>query len=371
MKTAVISDLHLGNLVASDLVRDPEICVTLLDELSAADRVVLLGDILELRDRPAGEIVERSAPFLELLGTAVGSEGEVIYVPGNHDHRLAEAVLDRRTLGPPARLGLEQRFEPTTDLAAQLAELTRPARFNLAYPGLRLRDDVYAIHGHYLDCHMAIPTIECLSAAVTMRMVGAIPDPAEVDDYERAVGPIYGFSWGFAQSRGPERIGGGARPTASAFRRLSKVRSRAGGGLLGSVAFPLAARGVGRALQRHFDTDISPQNISRAGLAAIREALRRLQVDAEHVIFGHTHRPGPLEGDDVSAWELANGAKLHATGCWNWSPGLCGPTPEQSLYWPGTVTWIEETGPPRRTELLHDRSRRDLYEIAQRVGAST
>jgi predicted phosphodiesterase len=371
MKTAIISDLHLGNLVASDLVRDPEICVTLLDELSGADRVVLLGDVLELRDRPAGEIVERSAPFLELLGTAVGNEGEIIYVPGNHDHRLAESVLDRRTLGPPAHLDLEQRFEPTTDLAAQLAELTRPARFNLAYPGLWLRDDVYAIHGHYLDCHMAIPTIECLSAAVTMRMVGAIPDPADVDDYERAVGPIYGFSWGFAQSRGPERIGGRARPTATAFRRLSSGRSKAGARLLGSVAFPLAARGVGRALQRHFDTDISPQNISRAGLAAIREALRRLRVDAEHVIFGHTHRPGPLEGDDGSAWQLASGARLHATGCWNWSPGLCGPTPEQSLYWPGTVTWVEETGPPRRTELLHDRSRRDLYEIAQRVAASS
>src|SRR3954447_18785141 len=163
IKRAVMFDLHLGNLIASDLVRDPEVCVTLLDELSGADRIVLLGDVLELRDRPAGESVERAAPFLELLGTAAGSEGEVVYVPGNHDHRLAESVLDRRTLGPPAPLRLEQRFEPTTDLAAQLAELTRPARFNFAYPGLWLRDDVYALHGHYLDCHMTIPTIECLS----------------------------------------------------------------------------------------------------------------------------------------------------------------------------------------------------------------
>jgi hypothetical protein len=370
MRTAVISDLHLGNLMSSDLVRDPEVCVTLLDELDGADRVVLLGDVLELRDRPAGEIIERAAPFLELLGTAVGGEGEIVYVPGNHDHRLAESVLDSRALGRTPRLELEQRFEPTTELAAQLAELMRPARFNLAYPGLKLRDDVYAMHGHYLDCHMAIPTIECLSAAVTMRMIGPIPDPAEVDDYERSVGPIYGFSWGFAQSRGPERIGGGARPSATAFRRLSSGRSKVGARLLGSVAFPVAARGLGRALHRHFDTDISPQNISRAGLAAIREALQRLGVEAGHVVFGHTHRPGPLPGDGVSDWTLASGAKLHATGCWNFSPGLCGPTPEQSLYWPGTVTWVEGTEPPRRTELLHDRSRAELHEVGRRVAAS-
>ncbi|MGH2981794.1 MAG: hypothetical protein ACRDKV_07115, partial [Solirubrobacterales bacterium] len=77
--------------MCADLVRDPEICVTLLDELSGADRVVLLGDVLELRDRPVGEILELASPFLELLGTALGG-GEVVLVPGNHDHRLAEAL---------------------------------------------------------------------------------------------------------------------------------------------------------------------------------------------------------------------------------------------------------------------------------------
>ena len=221
---------------------------------------------------------------------------------------------------------------------------------------------------------MSIPTIECLGAELTMRIVGAIPDPAEVDDYgERSV-RYYGFRGDFAVP-GPERSWRRVRPTASAFRRLSSPRSKAGSRLLGSVAFPLAARGLGRALRRQFDTDISPQNISRAGLAAIREAVRRLGIDAEHVIYGHTHRPGPLERDDSSAWQLGNGTKLHATGCWNWSPGLCGPTAEQSLYWPGTVTWVEESGPPTRTELLataraarFTRSRRELPRPISRPG---
>ena len=370
MATAVISDLHLGTIVCSDLVRDPEICVTLLEELSGADRVILLGDVLELRDRPAGEIIELASPFLELLGTAVG-DGEVVYVPGNHDHRLAEALLDRHQLGRPAQLGLEHRFEPTTDLAARIAERVRPARFSLAYPGLYAREDLWVTHGHYLDCHMRIPTIECLSAAATMRMVGEIPDPAIPDDYERAIGPIYGFSWGFAQSRGPDRIGGRARPTAAAWRRLagggsSPIRTR----LLGTVAFPLAARGLGRALGRRFDTDISVPNISRCGLEAIREALGRLRVEAEYVVYGHSHRPGPLPRDDPAAWRLPSGAGIHATGSWVYSPGLCGPTPEQSMFWPGTVTWIPDDGPPVRRELLQDRTHEELGAAVTRIGAA-
>ncbi len=370
MRTAIVSDLHLGTLVGSDLARDPELCVTLLDHLADADRVVLLGDVLELRDRPAGEIVERAGSFLELLGTAVGGQGEIVYVPGNHDHRLAESLLERHSLGHPPRLELEQRFEPTTELAAQLAERTRPARFNLAYPGIRLRDDVWATHGHYLDCHMTIPTIECLSAAATMRMIGSIPDPAGAEDYERAIGPIYGFSWGFAQSRGPQRIGGRARPTASAWRRLSGGRPGLRSRFLGSVAFPLVANGIGRALRRRFDTDISIENISRAGLAAIREALGRLGVETGHVIFGHTHRPGPLGGDDPGAWQLGNGTQLHATGSWTYSRGLCGPSFEQSLFWPGTVTWLEDDGPPRGEELLRDRSHAELRAATKRISAA-
>jgi predicted phosphodiesterase len=370
MRTAVISDLHLGTIVCADLVRDPELCITLLDELAEADRVVLLGDVLELRDRPAGEILELASPFLELLGAALGG-GEVIWVPGNHDHRLAEELLDRHALGQPPRLALEHRFEPSSELALAIAERVRPAQLRIAYPGVYLRDDVWATHGHYLDCHMAIPTIECLSAATTMRLVGTIPRPAMPDDYERAIGPIYGFSWGFAQSRGPERIGGRARPTAAAWRRLSDDGSRGvANRLLGSVAFPVVARGIGRALGRRFQTDISPPGISRAGLAAIREVLERFDLREDYVVFGHTHRPGPLGRDDGSQWRLRSGTRLHSTGSWTYSSGLCGPSPQQSLFWPGTVTWIDDEGPPQRRELLHGRSREDLGAAVRRTRAA-
>src|SRR5512133_357912 len=367
MRTAIVSDLHIGTITCTDLGRDAELGALLVEELSGADRVVLLGDTLELRDRPAGEIVELATPFLERLGGALGDR-EIVLVPGNHDHRLAEALLESHSLGEPSELGLEQRFEPSSDLARQIAERRAPARVCLAYPGLSLREDVWAMHGHYMDCHMRIPTIECLSAAATMRVIGPIPQTATPADYERAIAPIYGFSWGFAQARGPERIGGRARPTAAAWRRLS---GNGNGGvsarLLGSVAFPLAARGIGRALGRRFDTDISVANISRAGLAAMQEALERLGVRSDHVIYGHTHRPGPLAGDAPQDWRLASGSRLHATGSWTYSRGPCGPRPQGSIFWPGTVTWVEDDGPPRRRELLHDRSQEALRAAVQRI----
>ena len=359
MRTAIVSDLHLGTLVGSDLLRDDAMRQVLLAELSGADRVVLLGDAFELRELPAGDVVERARPFLADLGEAMAGR-EVVLVPGNHDHHLAEPLLERHSLGPDGDLGLEQLYEPSAGLAARIAELLGPARLTLAYPGLWLRDGIYATHGHYLDCHMALPTVECLSAAVTMRVVGGIPDPARPEDYERAVGPVYSLSWGFAQAGGPERIGGRARPTAGAWERLSgNGNGRLSGRLLSSVAFPAAARGLGRLLRREFATDISIEGISRFGLAAMREVIQRLRLDCEHVIFAHTHRPGPLPVDAADRWRAGN-VSMHASGSWFFSRGLCGPSAAESVFWPGTVTWVEDEGPPLRTELLADRARSEL-----------
>ncbi|HET8863718.1 MAG TPA: hypothetical protein VFM94_10760, partial [Solirubrobacterales bacterium] len=52
MRTAIISDLHLGSGFGEDLLRDAEIRGLLLDRLAGADRLVLLGDALELRELP-------------------------------------------------------------------------------------------------------------------------------------------------------------------------------------------------------------------------------------------------------------------------------------------------------------------------------
>ena len=171
--------------------------------------------------------------------------------------------------------------------------------------------------------------------------------------------PTWGGMIG-SESAQRERIGRSSSRIASSTRRPAAAPGASGS--VGSIS--------GKARAPAFDTDISVENISRAGLAAIREVLERLGADAEYIVFGHTHRPGPLEVDGSGEWRLANGTHLHSTGSWAYSPGLCGPTPERSLFWPGTVTWVDDHGPPIRQELLHRRSRTELAAAVRRISAA-
>src|SRR5436190_7199041 len=126
VRTVVASDLHIGAASDADLARRPSFLDRLSEFASGADRLVLLGDLLELRDRPLQRIVELAEPIFEGVGRAVG-DAEIVVVPGNHDHHLVEGWLERRMLDGSGPLGLEQFGEPEGALAA-LAELARPAR---------------------------------------------------------------------------------------------------------------------------------------------------------------------------------------------------------------------------------------------------
>ena len=107
MRTAIVSDLHLGSGHGEDLLRDAGDPRVLLDEIAGADRVVLLGDAIEMRELPLAPALEAARPFFEELGEALAGR-EIVLVPGNHDHRLAEPLLEgSRSTGVP--LGLEQR----------------------------------------------------------------------------------------------------------------------------------------------------------------------------------------------------------------------------------------------------------------------
>ena len=90
---------------------------------------------------------------------------------------------------PSGFLGLEQRIAPgdAGPLAAALAERAGRARASqVAYPGVWLRDDVYAIHGHYSDLHATVPTFERLAAGAMARWVG--PPPRRGGDARRLRG---------------------------------------------------------------------------------------------------------------------------------------------------------------------------------------
>ena len=369
MRTAIVSDLHLGAAGGEDVLRDPAVRRLLLDEIASADRVVLLGDVVELRDLALGVALDSARPFFAELGEALGDR-EVTIVPGNHDHRLAEPLLDRLSLAGAAELALEQHDEVPGDGAGAMIDgwLGR-ASLRIAYPGLWLRDDVYATHGHYMDAHLKLPRPECLATAALIRARGPLPSPAAPNDYERVLRPIYGFSFGVAQARaaiprprvqpGEAAWGilGGDSDGGDSARRLRAATLRA--------AFPLGIRALNRLLRSDFDSDISATAIFLAGVEAATELSTRLQVDGAHVITGHTHRGGPIEGEAI--WPLAAGGQLHNTGSWVFSSAFHNPGTPPSPYWPGTVTWVEDTGPPRRRQLLLDRSHADMTELIRRV----
>ena len=236
MKTVVISDLHLGAGTDADLLRRTPFREPLLAEVAGADRVVLLGDALELRDRPVNEVVDIAAPFFSELGEALGA-GEVVVVPGNHDHHLVEPWLERRLLDGAEPLGLEQRTAPDGALAT-LARRMGEATVEIAYPGLWLTDGVYATHGHYLDRHLTIPTFERLGVAAVERVLGmqpAGPDPLDPraasilrkDQYERAQGPIYALhSTPWPRGPTPTTPARATRPSACGARSPAVARGR-------------------------------------------------------------------------------------------------------------------------------------------------
>ncbi|MBS1894089.1 MAG: metallophosphoesterase [Actinobacteria bacterium] len=368
MKTAIISDLHLGVTSGGDVLRDPEIRAVLLEELRGAERLVLLGDIVELRERPLGAALEHALPFFAELGAAVG-DIEVILTPGNHDARFAEPLLDRLSL-EEAPLPLDATEGPTPGPTAAIAAALSPARLRIAYPGVWLRDDVYATHGHYMDLHLRLPRAECVILAGVSRVSGPLlPDRAAPADYERIVRPLYGLAFGAAQGRsrrlkaelGPSEAAweliAGDRPDRTRTRRLKARAARA--------AFPLAVAGVNRLFRADFESEISGEMIFRTGVEGAAELARRLGVDRGHVITGHTHRGGPREGE--ASWPLPGGGQLHNTGNWVFSTPLHNPGRPPNSYWPGTVTWLEDAGPPRQVELLRDREHHDMVELAARA----
>ena len=101
----------------------------------------------------------------------------------------------------------EQLLEPAAVSPAldRIARWSAPARVTVAYPGLWIRPDVYATHGHYLDCHLTIPTLERLTMAVMERVLGKPPASLwGAADHESICAPM--FAWRDAVAR-DERTG--------------------------------------------------------------------------------------------------------------------------------------------------------------------
>ncbi len=350
MRTLVVSDLHLGARLLTVGLRRPGPLAALQEAVSRADRLVLLGDAVELRHGPAREALAAAEPVLAALGEALGPK-EVVLVPGNHDHGLVAPWLERRAEDTaPGPLGLEQRVGPDASRAtSRIAAALGPARLDVAYPGIVLREDVYATHGHYLDRLITIPTFERVAAGAMGRIVGPLPaGRADPDDFEHALAPLYAWM-GVVAQQGAWSVG---RQTASAktWQALTgdgprPLRTRALTGL-----FPLAVRLVNRAGLGPISPRMSPEELRRAGLRAIGQVVQLLGIPHAHVLFGHTHRAGPLPGDDPAEWVAPTGARLHNAGAWVDEP-LFAVGGASSPYWGGRGLWVDDDGPPRLERL--------------------
>jgi predicted phosphodiesterase len=361
VRTLVVSDLHLGSRGEVEVLRRPAALELLLERLEGVGRLVLLGDVLELRHGPVRDAMAAAEPVLRAVGERLG-DAEVVLVAGNHDHGLVADWLEGRGHdAPPAPLAVDERAGPdATEHTARIARMLAPASLTVAYPGLWLAHGVYATHGHYLDRHVTVPSFERLAAGAIARALGTPAGEARSpDDYELVLAPLYAALDALAARSADGRASVPASASARAWRALSSDGRRPWRARLLSGAFPLGigianAAGVGP-----LRADLSGEELRAAGLRAMRDVLARLGVHARHVVFGHTHRAGPLPRDEPSQWALPGGGGLLNSGSWVFEEIYVGRT-WGGPYWPGGAVELDGDGPPRHIRLLDDVARERL-----------
>jgi hypothetical protein len=317
----------------------------LLQAIGQADRLVLLGDVVELRQRPVVRVLQAARETLELIGAALAPGRPLLLLAGNHDHGLVAPGLALRD--PDEPLALDGTLAPAGALA-QVVEWLGAGRTEVRYPGVWLREDVWATHGHYADRHTTVPMLERVGAGAMARVAREAPGgPERVEDYESVLAPIYAWLDALgATARGDGRSAGGV--SAKAWRSLSGrgrrgLRARALG-----AGFPVLVAALNRAGIGPLSAQLSGDALRRGPLEAMGEVIRRLNVQAAHVIFGHTHRAGPLPDNDTGQWHTPSGTRLTNTGCWvhDRMPG--------SPYRPGFAVWVDDAvgTSPRLVNLL-------------------
>ncbi len=265
--------------------------------------------------------------------------------------------------GPhPPPLGLESAVDwDTREPLGSLVEALAPARVRVAYPGIWLREDVYAIHGHYGDRHNTVPILERLGAG------------ADGARRRRARGRPRDRRGLRSRARPDVRLGRHGRPErrpAHRGRRQLPDRGLAGaerrGGACAAAgrsrsASRAAVAGLNRAGIGPLRADVSGAALRRGALAGFAEVVTRLRVPASHVIFGHTHRAGPLPGDDRSEW-----GRLLNIGSWVYEAAVRRGRPAGSPYRPGFAAIVSDDGPRTRRSSSTCSTGREAHGVARR-----
>jgi hypothetical protein len=332
LRTLVISDLHIGAGRGRAALDDPPIVETLTAAIAPVDRLVLLGDVIELRQGSLQDALAAASRVLPQLVSGLGEGREVIVLAGNHDHQL------------------QVHPEALNQVSSMLSSAGARVRFE--YPGVWLRDDVYAQHGHYLDRHTTTPAFERVAAGAMARFLKLPFSKMSSDnDYERLLAPIY--AWMFAISQTSEREidaadGGGS---ARALKLIRESRHVKGLTVQAGLRSLLGAANLARL--GPFSPDLSPVMLRRSSLIAFGEVLSVLGLEPTYALFGHTHRAGPLAGDHPSEWITPTGVQMLNTGCWvHESAAFMSGEPADNPYRPGFAVELDDDGPPRSVNLL-------------------
>jgi Calcineurin-like phosphoesterase len=330
--TLVISDLHVGAGHGRAALDDPALVSTLAGAVSEAQRLVLLGDIIELRQGPLQDALAAATRVLPQVVQGLGSDREVILLMGNHDHQL------------------QVQRDALAEVTGMLA--SGGASVRVEYPGVWLRDDVYAHHGHYLDVHTVTPAFERLAAGAMSRFLKLpISEISSTDDYERLLAPIYAWMFAISQTSGREIDAADGGGSARALKLIREARGAQGFAVQAGLRALLGT--VGLAGLGPLSPDLSGPGLRRSGLAGYGEMLSALGLRPTYALFGHTHRAGPLPGDDHTEWVTSTGIQMLNTGCWvNESAAFLSEEPAANPYRCGFAVELDESGPPRLVNLL-------------------
>lgn len=328
MRTLVISDLHIGQPGGTAVLERSRPLQILTDTLAGYDRLVLLGDTVELTEGHWAHSALTAAPILRRLGQAVG---KIVLLPGNHDHPLVEPWAHAQGQA------LAREASVPTDVSPQLREITgwlgqSGAEVEVRYPGIWLSDTVWATHGHYLN-HFLRPVSSFGRLPKEQR---ATPPPMTPSQFEHVA---------YSDLR-VELTEGPPEP-----RWHDKLMPR--------QLAPIISWGLDLQVRRHALPAFGQATVA-LGIGADHGPADGPQRRAQYAIFGHIHRFGPLPLDNPREWRTADGVQLLNTGAWRYEPVLVGGAGTLHPYWPGGAIAIGEDGIPRPLSLLREVTHAEL-----------
>jgi UDP-2,3-diacylglucosamine pyrophosphatase LpxH len=334
MRTLVVSDLHLGARILSCVLTQRAPLSRLLEALDGVDRLVLLGDVVELLERRTTNALHVAEPVLRSLGRTMGPGREIILVPGNHDRALVRRWI--RTHGPALVADTAVPLDATPALA-QVTSWLAPASASVRYPGVWLSDRVWATHGHYLDRHLLPES----AFGVARGLLGRLPrDGASPSAYELAGGVSVTSTEALLTRALP-------RPLATLVEDLAE--------LVRASTMPLAPRRLLHPRMARATAVVLGTQMRRASIPALARVVHRLGIGAEWVVFGHVHRLGPLGGDRLKQWQGPGGRpRIANSGSWVYEPLLVHRARAPHPYWPGGAILLDDDLDPVALGLLDD-----------------